>query len=348
MPPNFSINVAVNKYLPYILRLLGIPDMTETVAGKKVGFRENFLSLRTLIGFAVAAVVIFIFLRNFPLRAALSSIASAKWPLLVLALIAFYISLPLRGARWGVLLRPADIRPSTSALSHYYFLSWFANAVLPARIGDVYRAFLLKKNKDVPISMSLGVIFSERVFDLAITAGLVVLSGSYFWTVLQGTQEGRYLLWGIIATVIMVLFLVAGAVFLPRLIRLAPKSWHPILERFQSGIFKWPSLLPITAVMTLVIWLTEALRLYLVFLAFGVKVGFLAAVFISQAALILMSIPLSPAGLGLVELLMLKLLSSADISLATAGAITLTDRLISYWSLVIVGGITYILSPRTR
>jgi hypothetical protein len=100
--------------------------------------------------------------------------------------------------------------------------------------------------------------------------------------------------------------------------------------------------------MTLVIWLTEALRLYLVFLAFGVKVGFLAAVFISQAALILMSIPLSPAGLGLVELLMLKLLSSADISLATAGAITLTDRLISYWSLVIVGGITYILSPRTR
>jgi uncharacterized protein (TIRG00374 family) len=83
-------------------------------------------------------------------------------------------------------------------------------------------------------------------------------------------------------------------------------------------------------------------------MAFGVKAGFLAAVFISQAALILMSIPLSPAGLGLVELMMLRLLASADVTLAVAGAVTLTDRLISYWSLVISGAIAYILSPRQR
>ncbi|OGC94731.1 MAG: hypothetical protein A2W25_16090 [candidate division Zixibacteria bacterium RBG_16_53_22] len=322
--------------------------MADIVAGKKVGLKENFLSLRTALGFAVAVVIIYIFLRNFPLGEALASIATAKWPFLALALAVFYISLPLRGARWGFLLRPAEVEVSTSSLSHYYFLSWFANAVLPARIGDIYRAYLLKKNEDVPISLSFGVIFSERVFDLAITASLVVLSGSYFWGVIKGTDESRYLLWGIVATVSIILMFIAGAFFLPRLTRLAPQAWRPSLERFRGGIFRWPSLLPIAILMTLGVWLTEALRLYLVFLAFDLKVGFLAAVFISQAALILISIPLSPAGLGLVELLMFKLLSSADISLTTAGAVTLSDRLISYWSLVIFGGISYILSPRIR
>lgn len=100
--------------------------------------------------------------------------------------------------------------------------------------------------------------------------------------------------------------------------------------------------------MTLLIWLSEALRLYLVFLAFNINAGFLMAVFISQASLILMSIPLSPAGLGLVEILMLKILSASGLSLATAGAITLTDRIISYWSLVASGSIAYLFSPRVR
>jgi hypothetical protein len=340
----------LQRIIPTLIfpRWKGLLFVADIIAGKKIGLKENFLSLRTAIGFAVAVAIIYIFLRNFPLGEALASIASAKWLLLALALVAFYISLPLRGARWGFLLRPAEVEVPTSSLTHYYFLSWFVNAILPARIGDIYRAYLLKKNEEVPISLSLGVIFSERVFDLAITAGLVVLSGSYFWGVLKGTSESRYLLWGIIATVGIVLLFIAGALFLPRLTRLAPQSWRPSLERFRGGIFRWPSLMPVAVLMTLVIWLTEALRLYLVFLAFDLEVGFLAAVFISQAALILMSIPLSPAGLGLVELLMLKLLSSADISLATAGAVTLADRLISYWSLVIFGGISYILSPRTR
>ena len=37
--------------------------MADIVAGKKVGLKENFLSLRTALGFAVAVVIIYIFLR---------------------------------------------------------------------------------------------------------------------------------------------------------------------------------------------------------------------------------------------------------------------------------------------
>jgi uncharacterized membrane protein YbhN (UPF0104 family) len=322
--------------------------LDETVAGKTIGLKENLFKLRTLLGFIVAGVVIFIFLRNFDLTAALKSISTANPLLLILATLAFYSSLPLRGMRWGALLKPSGEEIGYLPLSHYYFLSWFANAILPARIGDVYRAYLLKRNRSVSISLSLGVIFSERVLDLAVTAILLVLSGSYFWGALKNDAQQRYLIGGLWAVGALVVIFIASIFLLPRLSRIAPSKWRDKIELFTAGIFKWPALLPKIGSMTVLIWLSEALRLYLVFLAFGIKTGFLMAIFISQASLILMSIPLSPAGLGLVEFMMLKLLSTASMSTSLAGAITITDRLISYWSLVALGGLTYLFSPRVR
>ncbi len=322
--------------------------MAEKIENKKVGLKENLLSIRTLLGFAVAAIVIYIFLKNFDLSTALKSLSKAKWPYFILSILVFYISLPLRGGRWGVLLKPAGHKIGYYPLSHYYFLSWFANAVLPARIGDIYRAYLLKKNKEVPLSLSFGVLFSERVFDLAIAAILVVFSGTYFWSLISGTSEANYLTYGLIVIGLIILVFAATIFAMPQIIKLVPEKWKGKLVSFKTGLFKSPSLFPLIVLMTLAIWMTEALRLYFVFLAFDINAGFLVAIFISQASLILMSIPLSPAGLGLVELLMLKILTTVKISPDIAGAITISDRLISYWSLLLIGGICYLLSSRVR
>ena len=322
--------------------------MKEPIDAKPVGIKESFLSYRTLIGFAVSAAILYLFFRNFNLAAAVGAISKARWPFILLAFIVYYITVPIRGARWGRLLKPAGHQIDNSSLTRYYFLAWFANALLPARIGDLYRAYLLKKNKGVPISLSLGVLFSERIFDLVITACLVAISGAYFWSALKGTSERDTLIFGLMAIMLVAVVFIASALGLPSLLRFAPERWKSRLESFSSGLFKTPSLLPIIIFMTLVIWLSEALRLYLVFQAFGIEAGFLTAVFISQAALIIMAVPLSPAGLGLVEILMLKILTASGILTDLAGAVTLVDRLISYWSLLVLGAITYLSGSGDR
>ena len=49
-------------------------------------------------------------------------------------------------------------------------LSQSANVVLPTRIGDMTRAYLLKKIKDIPLTTALSSLAVERIFDiLAIT-----------------------------------------------------------------------------------------------------------------------------------------------------------------------------------
>ncbi len=316
--------------------------MKETIEEKSVRIKDSLLSVRTLLGFSISAVILYLFFRNFDLSEAAAAASKANWIYIILAFVVYYISLPLRAGRWGKLLKPAGHTIGYGPLTRYYFLSWFANALLPARIGDVYRAYLLKKNKDVSISLSMGVLFSERVFDLVIIAALTAVSGAYFVSYLRGSAESDYLVFGLMAVMLIVVFFLAAVFGIPSLINLVPERWRSRLALFSSGLFKSPTMLPIIVLMTLLIWLSEALRLFFVFKAFGLEIGFPAAVFISQAALIIMAVPLSPAGLGLVEILMLKILITSGVITDLAGAVTLVDRIISYWSLLVLGAITYL------
>ena len=69
-----------------------------------------------------------------------------RW-LLLAAFGVFYLGFPLRGLRWQMLLQATGqldhrVKDSTEIL----FLSWLVNCLVPAKLGDVYRAYLLKIN----------------------------------------------------------------------------------------------------------------------------------------------------------------------------------------------------------
>jgi len=322
--------------------------LENSVENKQVDLKKNLFSLRTLLGFAVGAAVFYYFFRNFDIGSARETLADARWYFFIIAALFFYISIPLRGLRWRMQMKPIGINIDYRPLTHYYFLSMFANVILPARIGDIYRAYLTKRNQKISMSMSLGVFFSERIFDLVVISALVIFSGAYFWKAIIGTREGDYLIFAFMAVTIIIVFFIATLGGLPYLLRFVPAKLAEKLERFHKGLFRYPSQIPIILGMTILIWLCEAFRLYFVFLALGANAGFVLALFVSQASLVIMSVPLSPAGLGFVELLMLKVLTLSGLSSELAGALTISDRLISYWSVMALGGLCCLFSTRVR
>jgi uncharacterized protein (TIRG00374 family) len=328
--------------------LIAGEPLNKSVEDRRVDLKKNLLSLRTLLGFAVGAAVFYYFFRNFDFSSAKETLSDARWHFFLMAALIYYISIPLRGLRWRIQMQPMGIDIGYKPLTHYYFLSMFANVILPARLGDIYRAYLAKRNHKLSISTSLGVFFSERIFDLVVISIFVLFSGAYFWKAILGTREGDYLLFGFMAVILLIVFFMAALAGLPRLLRFFPAKLAEKLERFHRGLFRYPSRIPVILGMTAFIWLCEALRLYFVFLALGADAGFILALFVSQASLIIMSVPLSPAGLGFVELLMLKALSLAGLSSDLAGALTIADRLISYWSVMALGGLCYLFSTRIR
>jgi uncharacterized protein (TIRG00374 family) len=108
--------------------------------------------------------------------------------------------------------------------------------------------------------------------------------------------------------------------------------------------------LPSLGVMTGFIWMTEALRLYLVVQALSfadVSLGLSGAVFVALIGSLLTAVPLSPAGLGIVEAGIVGVLHVAyGVPLPEATAIALLDRVISVFSIIVLGSIAYAVSAK--
>jgi len=100
-------------------------------------------------------------------------------------------------------------------------------------------------------------------------------------------------------------------------------------------------------VISAVIWLGEGLRLLLVARSLGADISLATALFVALMGSLLTTLPFTPAGLGLVEgatIAVLVKVIGMDPSLA--GSIAILDRVVGYWSLVLVGLILYLYRLR--
>lgn len=267
----------------------------------------------------------------------------------------YYLGFPLRGYRWALLVRGAGDRLSVRDSTEIIFISWLVNCVVPAKLGDVYRAYLLRTNFNISISKVFGTVFIERVFDLFAIVLLGLAAG--FWSFRDGLLDPVRIVFGIglavVALLAIGLFVVRnfGRRILTRLP--VPARLVEFYDRFETGVFSIsPRQLPLLAGVTVLIWATEAMRLYLVVLALNFPIhtlGISGAFFVALVASLLTAIPLTPAGLGVVEVGIVGVLTRFyDVPATEAVAIALVDRVISVLSIILLGGIVYILSPKTK
>ena len=159
---------------------------------------------------------------------------------------------------------------------------------------------------------------------------------------------------GLIVLVVLAIGLYTVRNFGSRLIRRLPLPARVVefYDRFEEGVFSINARrVPLIALVTALIWATEALRLYLVVLALGfdIHLGISGAFFVALIASLLTAIPFTPAGLGAVEGAVVVILTTFYGATTTeAVAITLVDRAISVLSIIVFGGIVYILSDKTK
>ena len=299
-------------------------------------------------------VLVLLALPGFHLDQLPSLIANANPWLLLTAFVIYYLGFPLRGYRWTLLLRGAGTEVGIRDSTEIIFISWLVNCLVPAKLGDVYRAYLLKLNLDTSISRTFGTIFIERVFDLFAIVLLGLAAG--FWSFRAGLSPEVQLVFAIGIVVIAVLavglFLVRN--FGSRIVRRMPLPARIVefYDRFEEGLFSINARqVPILAIVTVLIWATEALRLYFVVLAMGfnLPLGLSGGLFVALIASLLTAIPFTPAGLGAVEGAVVFILTTLYGATTTqAVAITLVDRAISVISIILLGSVAYVLSGKTK
>ncbi len=326
---------------------------------ERVSLSSRLRQTKTIVSILVplAIIAFFVALNGETLSKVPGLIAGANPFLVLVAFLVFYAGFPLRGLRWAMLLRGTGFRIIVKDSTEILYLSWLVNCLIPAKLGDVYRAYLLRINSDASLSRTFGTVFIERVLDIFTIALLGIAAG--FWSFRNGLPPE---IQAVFAVALVIVVLLAVALFTLRnfgrrilvAMRFLPQRIVEFYDRFEQGVFgalKRRQLPPL-GVLGVAIWMTEALRLYFVVLALGfpgVELGISGAVFVALIGSLLTAVPLSPAGLGIVEAGIVGVLTLVyGVPLAEATAIALLDRVISVFSVIVFGSILYAISGKPR
>jgi glycosyltransferase 2 family protein len=341
--------------------LINPNEPVEVPPAEQMSLMRRLRQPRTLlsIGVPLLIIVVALWLNRSALAEVPGYIAGANPLLLLAAFAVYYMGFPLRGRRWATLLRGAGYKVRTRDATEILFLSWLVNCIVPAKLGDVYRAWLLKMNSPVSATRTLGTVFIERILDLFAIAILGIAAG--FWRFrgnisdLPVAVQFIFVL-GAVLVVLLAVGLIVLRNFGRRLMTILPVPARAVelYERFEEGVFNSVGLrgLPWLGVLTVLTWATEAFRLYFVILALGfhdLELGLSGVLFVALIGSLLTAVPLTPAGLGAVEGGVYGVLVTVfAVPGPQATAILLIDRTISVFSIVLLGAVAYVLSSKPR
>lgn len=266
---------------------------------------------------------------------------------LVLSLALFYW---FKAVRIRLLLMPMrdihvqGILPAT-------MIGFAANNLLPARLGDLVRAYLLGRQHCLSKTSILATMVIERLFDLVAALGLLALI--FIGTRLPASLiKPGYFIGGLeLALLCIIIMMIMKAEMLVRLlVRVASflpdalRSWltrHVEHGALGTHALKQPYLLAGIATTSVAQAILRATAMYLALLAVGVNVPPSAALVLLAISTAAITLPSAPGFFGTMQLCFVLALKPYGISSGDAFAASLFYQVIEY--LAVTGAGLYFL-----
>ena len=144
------------------------PEITQ----EQLALGKRLLNWRTLLPLVVVIVALIFFAQrsNINPQRTWAAIRSANMLLFLAGFAIYYFSFAIRALRWRLLLENAGFTkkngvhlPGFWKLVEIIYISFFANSVVPAKLGDLYRAYLLRQEIGVSTTRSFGTVIAERL-----------------------------------------------------------------------------------------------------------------------------------------------------------------------------------------
>lgn len=321
--------------------------------GAPASLTSKLFKPQTILSFLAAlAIMVFFFRRlDINLHEVWENIKNANPAIFLVAVILYYCSFIIRAIRWRMMLAQAGIDqkhgydvPDTPRLVDIFLQSWFANCIVPAKLGDGYRSYLLKRDCKAPFSTSLGTILAERLVDLVVLFSTMTIMGVIAFRGRMPSQADRTIAGGAVLLVIGGFAVAILWFFRDHLERFIPHRFHEQYRRLHDAIFACLRRPTLFAAISVAIWIIDGVRLFLVAKSLGADISFAMAVFVALMSSLVTTLPITPAGLGIVETTMIVVLKVpiGGLTASMAGSVALLDRVITYWSLIVVGAVLYI------
>jgi uncharacterized protein (TIRG00374 family) len=135
--------------------------------------------VRLLVGIVISLGLLFLTFRDLKVQEVLAASRNTNYLFIVVAAVIMVGAFALRALRWSYLLRPVR-RLSWNTLFPITLIGFFGNYILPAKTGELVRAYVLSKRESLSKSTILGSIAVEKTMDTMIL--FVILLGT-LWAV---------------------------------------------------------------------------------------------------------------------------------------------------------------------
>jgi glycosyltransferase 2 family protein len=335
------------------------PGEETEITRDQLSLGKRLLNWRTIVPLVIvlASLAYLVHKENIDPQQTWNTIRTANALFFLVAFVSYYLSFPVRTVRWRMLLQNAGFTkangvklPGFWKLLEIIYLSFFANVVVPARLGELYRAYLLRQEAGVSASRTFGTVLAERLLDF------IVLLMLFIPAAIISLHENipSQLRFGLYATLALVIAGIVGLIglriFRTHIGRMVPARFRDHYNHFQEGTLGSFKRVPVLTGLTVAVWLFEALRFFFVALALNLFSGniphiFVAALFLALGESLLTIVPFTAGGVGLVEggmLAMIALFRPNALSLGAAAIVL--DRTISLFSILIIGFIVFMVA----
>ncbi len=267
----------------------------------------------------------------------------ADYGLIALAILLSLVWLAVRSLVWRSLLQErASFWLVFRAVNQGYLL----NNLLPFRLGELGRAFLLSRKAQMRLFFVLSTIVLERTFDL-LMAIVLVFSTLPFVVGVQWARQAAVgvaiLVFGLLTSLWLIArhpnILLGIFDFLQKRLPLLERFGHTALEAFLQGLGTLTDWRRFWLASSLVIlnWAIGVLQYYLYLRAFFPEAQLLWAIFGLGVISLGLAAPSSPASLGVAEMAAVGALSAFGVNPSTALAFAITAHLVQVLLTGVIG-----------
>ena len=262
---------------------------------------------KLIIGSLFSALFLYLAARGIDWSELWQTLKQARYVYLVPSIAFTLLNLYLRSYRWGFMLRQVKRIPQWNLFSATS-IGYMANNLLPARLGEVVRAYILGRDENISKTASFASIVYERIVDVF---SLLIL----LWVPIFSTSGLEWMrttgLWLLVLNVVAFSIVIlmerhreAASAIVRRIASPLPQKLHERIvsttEAFISGLGAASDVrafvpIVITSFLT---WISAMLAIYFCFgamnLALPIVAGITIIVFVSFGSMI----PSAPAYVG--------------------------------------------------
>ena len=307
--------------------------------------------LRLVAGTLVSLGFLWLAFRGVDWHSARETIARANIWLLLVALGTVVLTALQKSARWRTMFYPDHRRLRLGRFFSIFLVGQVINAVVPARLGEVARAYLVGESEGVSKAHALWTAIVEKVLD-AFTLLLLLAGMSLFISLPLWLQQARWTLGLAIGAGLMLLAL--AVVFRKRAIGWLERwnTSHPWWQRFRLPyllqviidslrLMRRPQLLGGLLGWSVVAFLTAAATNWITARALGLRLSYSACLLLLAVLQIsaVVPIPTTPGRVGLFHYLCVVSLAIFGVDRDVALSYSLVLHVLVYLPMMVGGPI---------